>query len=72
MRHVASLKATQRRAALRRGLARHRPRPPLWSRVPQGRGQVPLRELVLALLGVAGLGGCAFAAAALIGQGLIP
>ena len=72
MRHAASLKATQRRAALRRGLARHRPRPPLWSRAPQAAGEVPLRELALALLGVAGLAGCAFAAAALIGQGLTP
>lgn len=72
MRPVASLKAAQRRAALRRGLARHRPRPPLLSRAPEGTGQPSLPELVLALLGVAGLGGLAFAAAALIGQGVTP
>lgn len=72
MRHIALQTNAQRRAALRRGLARHRPRPPLWSRAAPEPWHVPLRELILALLGVASLGGIAFAAAALIGQGLIP
>ena len=73
MRDVVSAHPAQRRAAVRRALALHRPRPPTWSRVPQEQGRMRMSDIVLALLSVALLGGLALTAAiALIGQSLTP
>ncbi|MFE1599277.1 hypothetical protein [Methylobacterium sp. ID0610] len=70
MRESASFKAAQRRAALRRGLSLHRPRPPAWSRMAP-RGGWRASDLVLALVGVTLLGGFALMAGIdLIGRGL--
>ncbi|ACL55239.1 hypothetical protein Mnod_0194 [Methylobacterium nodulans ORS 2060] len=74
---TGSLRVAQRRAALRpgasrrRGLALHRPRPPVWSRMSPTREGPRASDLVLAMLGVTLLGGLALMASIdLLGRGL--
>ena len=43
--------------------ARHRPRPPAWSRLPPDPGRMRLSDIVLALVGLGLLGGLALTAA---------
>lgn len=73
MRHLPSPRVAARRAVMRRALALHRPRPPVWSRVPQEQGRVRLSDIVLALLSLTLLGALGLmAGAALLGQALAP
>ena len=72
MRHLLSPRiAARRSASMRRALAAHRPRPLVWSRVPEQQGRISdivLAMLCLTLLGALGL----MAGAALLGQALAP
>ncbi|MCC0805745.1 hypothetical protein FPV16_05825 [Methylobacterium sp. W2] len=64
---------TQRRAAMRRALARHRPRSQPWSRIGRDRKDVRLSDVLLALLGLTMLGALGLVAgAALLGGALAP
>ncbi|WP_375454196.1 hypothetical protein [uncultured Methylobacterium sp.] len=73
MRHLLSPRVAARRATMRRALALHRPRPPVWSRVPQEQGRVRLSDIVLALLSLTLLGALGLmAGAALLGHALAP
>ena len=73
MRHLVQIRSAQRRVAMRRALARHRPKPPVWSRGEQARDRMRLSDLILALLGLVLIGGVALTASiALIGRGLAP
>ncbi len=64
---------TRRRAAIRRALALHRPRPPFWSRIERDRGEVRVSDIILAMLGLTLLGALGLmAGAALLGHALAP
>ncbi|CAA2107209.1 hypothetical protein MBUL_04048 [Methylobacterium bullatum] len=64
---------TQRRAALRRALVRHRPRSQPWSRIGRDREDVRLSDVILAMLGLTMLGALGLmAGAVLLGRALAP
>ena len=61
------------RAAMRRTLARHRPRPPTWDRVRRDRRDLRLSDVILGMLGLTLLGALGImAGAALLGTALAP
>ncbi|NEU13141.1 hypothetical protein G3T14_13475 [Methylobacterium sp. BTF04] len=61
------------RAAMRRALARHRPRSQPWSRIESDRKDVRLSDVILALLGLTMLGALGLmAGTALLGRALAP
>ena len=64
---------SRNRAAMRRALARHRPRSQPWSRIERDRKDVRLSDVILALIGLTMLGALGLVAgAALLGRALAP
>ena len=64
---------SRNRAAMRRALARHRPRSQPWSRIERNRKDIRLSDVILAMLGLAMLGGLGLmAGVALVGDALAP
>ncbi|HEX8374976.1 MAG TPA: hypothetical protein VF606_07335 [Geminicoccaceae bacterium] len=73
MRHALPPRLAKQRAALRRGLAPHRPRPPVWSRDPQNPRRTRVSDIVLGVLAATLLGAVALAAClAITGRTLAP
>ena len=64
MRDVPSPAPARRRAAVHGSLARHRPRPPVLSRMPPDPGRMRLSDIVLAPVGLGLLAGLALMAVA--------
>ncbi|TXN23583.1 hypothetical protein [Methylobacterium sp. WL9] len=64
---------TLRRTAIRRALARHRPRSPSWDQVERNRRSIRLSDVILGMLGLTLLGALGImAGAALLGTALAP
>ena len=64
---------SRNRAAMRRALARHRPRSPPWSRTESDRKDIRISDVILALLGLTLLGALGLMAGAfLLGSALAP
>jgi len=70
--HPAML-PSRNRAAMRRALARHRPRSQPWSRIERNRKDVRFSDIILAMLGLTLLGALGImAGVALLGRALAP